>query len=173
MKAWCKQLAPHIEERFRDNATFDTGVISAAEHSEQALYWLWHAYAGLTGYPTGMIYLLSRISSDLRDGKLDQVKKLAATLRVLANYLDQHSKSLAALTAPNMLDKTANVEDPLQELAYKTVEGYHRDPLPADHVEAGTPYRQSQQCLKDAKQVLILLHLLANVAPPFASGHRR
>lgn len=146
-------------------------MVKKAEHSEQALYWLWHAYANLTGYPTGFIYLLSRISADLRDNNVDDVRRLSKSLHVLANYLDRKADDLAAVKAPDMDDRHANAGEQLT--AYATIITYHRDALPADHPEAGTLYKHSKQRLKDARQVLILLKLMRHVPPPFEPAGNR
>lgn len=168
VEQWRQRLEAHILPRYRGKAKFDDGVIGKAEHSEQALYWLLDGYAKLTGYPTGLIYLISRLSADLRDGNIEDVKNITAALRALVDYLDEDSCArLVDLPDPDMDARDSNSGDCLT--AYETIMDYKRKPLPSDHPEAGKPYNKSGQRLEDAKQVLIVLDLLQHVVPPCPS----
>lgn len=162
---WRLKLEPHTE-RFRGWAQFTNGVIKRAEHSQETLYWVFDAYAQLTGYPTGFIYLMSRLSSDVRDKKMHDVKKITKALRKLANYINKDAARLASMKGPDTNLKNKGYNEGNAKIAFDVVKSYQKGP-----VREGTrsvKYNNSEQQVIDARQVLILLEILDHVRPPFA-----
>lgn len=173
-------LRPHTQ-RFRPRKTkFSSDTITNAEHSQQTLYYVLDAYAKWSGYPVGFMYLFARISAELRDGRIEAAKTIAASLRKLSEFIDDHAdrdtlKALQPVLCPHD-GVPERPEDELMGIAYDTVIRYQQH-LPRDHSEykreTGSEklkYIESQQIIDDARQVRVLLEMFSKVPPLQGSG---
>jgi hypothetical protein len=151
--------------RFRDHGgNIEPSLISRAERSLRLYYYLLHLYAGWSGLPSGLIYLISRCGADLRDGRVGRVKKIVRSLRAFADYLERDAARLAKLQAPSLDEPARNTEQ--QALARAAVLDYLRElELPSGQVIG---YEGSQQQREDARLAVILDEIMAHAPPPLS-----
>lgn len=165
-KELIRKLFPHTK-RFRGDEEFSEDIISKAEHSQQTLYWLLDGYAKWSGYPVGFIYLFAQFSAELRDKNVQGARAIVAAMRVLADLIDQEADRLVNLQP----DAGTSQTDPLDKIANNTVRGYEKMVSRDDEENEcddgpQVKYKGSDQMSNDARQVRIVLELLARVPSP-------
>jgi transcriptional regulator with XRE-family HTH domain len=80
---------------------FSATQISDIEKSRTLLYWHHARYANDTGYPAGLIFLISRLSSDLRDNRVEEARELLIGLREFVSQAIDKLDDIAAVTPAN------------------------------------------------------------------------
>jgi transcriptional regulator with XRE-family HTH domain len=122
--------------------------IQQAEQGRGHQYWLLERVASWSGLSTGLVYVISRVASELRDGDVDTAEDISTALKGLAAAIDMTISGKATL-----------VEHPL--LVESVLENYIRE-LPEDHkLEPGRRYTESSQRVDDARTVTIIANILA------------
>ena len=139
-------------------------LIGRAERSERLRYYLIDAYARWSGFPTGMIYLVSRCAADVRDGKKQGVKDVAKAIRKLADWLETNADHLAKLPPPDLQDRDA--ASPREQRARQAVDDYMRRYI--DHDGRKKVYKGSKQQIADARLAIILDEILEHAPRPFS-----
>jgi predicted ATPase len=142
-------------------------TINRLEHCETDAYWLMERYAAWSGYPTGLLYLLSRLSKLICDSDLSDLEALIQFLRILAKRIEKQSQPLTEILGPDfsstsmLADSDARVKKSLRD--YR-----RRDPK-----NPSSPYQSSATQRDDGRQMATTLRLLDLIGPlPWSNSER-